>query len=110
MPRKTHVFQYPWDFVINQIFKEYGSKDFYKKFADGWYVFSPEITDEWRSTYMNGVWICHQEEFFNKIDTWKKKYTKLYPKDEIWYEVVVAYVLPLCAPLFFEQDYTPVND
>lgn len=109
MATKAHVFQYPWDFVINEIFKAYGSKEFYKKFKDGWYKFSQEITQEWQSVYMNWVGICHQEEFFNNIDKWKKKYTKLYPDDTIWYEVVVAYILPLAAPLFFEQDNTPVN-
>ena len=110
MATKAHTFQYPWDFVINEIFYEYWSKEFYKKFKDGWYKFSPEITKEWQSVYMNWVGICHQEEFFNNIDKWKKKYNKLYPNDTIGYEVVVAYILPIAAPLYFELDTTPVND
>ena len=106
----THKFQYPWDFVINKIFKEYWSKEFYKKFKDAEYKFTPEITKEWTEVYMSWVGICHQEEFFNNIDEWKKSFEEEFPNNEIGYELVVAYILPLCAPLFFEQDNTPVND
>lgn len=109
MTQKTHIFQYPWDFVINEIFKEYGSKEFYKKFKDGWYKFSPEITLEWQSVYMNWVGICHQEEFFNKIVKWKNKFCKAFPTDTIGYEVIVAHILPIAAPLFFEQDNHTIN-
>lgn len=110
MATKAHVFQYPWDFIINEIFKKYGSKDFYKKFKDWWYKFSPDVTNEWREVYMNWVWICSQSEFFTFVDKIKTKYTKNYPDDTIWFEVVVAYILPIAAPLFFEQDNTPIND
>lgn len=98
-----HKFLYPWDYVINLIFKEYGSKDFYKKFKDGGYIFSPEVTKEWRDIYMNWVGICSQDEFFTNIDLWRSKYYKEYPKTTEAYEIIVAHILPIAAPLFHEQ-------
>lgn len=103
MTAKLPTFALPWDYIINLIFKEYGSKSFYKKFKDGWYKFSKEITKEWGDVYMNWSWVCSQHDFFTKIDSWKNKFKRNFPNDTIGYEIIVAHILPVCAPLFFEQ-------
>lgn len=99
---KTKVKVLPWDFVIDLIFKTYGSKQFYSKFKKQ--RFSKDITEEWHSTYMNWVWICSQDDFFSHIIKWKAKFDKEYPNNNPDYETVVAHILPIAAPLFFEQD------
>lgn len=98
----------PWDFVIDLIFKQYGSKEFYTKFKAGKKKFSKEITKEWQETYMNWAWLVSQEEFFTTIMKWRAKFEKKFLDDNpFFYEIVLEHILPLCAPKFFEQDNTP---
>lgn len=95
----------PWDFVIDLIFKEYWSKEFYAKFKANGRIFTPEIEWEWISNYMWDIGMVHQDEFFRTIDSWKPKYDKKYNQSAYpTYEAVIAHILPLCAPTFFEQD------
>lgn len=91
----------PWDWVIDLIFKEYGSKEFYKKFKDGKKVFTTEITKEWRDTYMSAIGMVAQEDFFKKAWEWKDAYEKKFK--ELPYSVVLAHIISLSAPTFFEQ-------
>ena len=91
----------PWDFIIDKIFKEYGSKDFYKQFKDGGYAFTPEITKRWQEEYMGEVWVVPMIEFFEKIYSWKPPYGKKFT--QIDYDTVIAHILPIAAPTFFEQ-------
>lgn len=106
---KTKVKVPPWDFVIDLIFKTYGSKEFYAKFRKWMKRFTPEITKQWQSEYMNWVGICSQDEFFSNIIKWKAKFAKEYPSCPIDYETVIAHILPVAAPVFFEQDNTSVT-
>ena len=94
----------PWDYIIDKIFKEYGSKDFYSKYRKGWYKFSPEVTSEWRKVYMNGCGVVHQNELFVKLTSWKPLWEKKFKDIPISFETMISHVLPICAPLFFEQE------
>lgn len=92
----------PWDFIIDKIFKEYGSKDFYKEFKEGWYKFSPEITIQWQKDYMNeSIWVVQMTEFFAKVYSWKPSFEKKFKSFD--YDTVIAHILPIAAPTFFEQ-------
>lgn len=91
----------PWDFIIDKIFKEYWSKDFYKQFKSGWYRISPEINKRWCDEYMGNVGIVPMVEFFEKIYEWKPSYEKKFK--DIDYDTLIAYLMPICAPTFFEQ-------
>ena len=91
----------PWDFIIDKIFKEYGSKDFYKQFKDGGYAFTPEITKRWQEEYMGEVWVVPMIEFFEKIYSWKPRYESKF--SHIDYDTVIAHIIPIAAPTFFEQ-------
>jgi len=107
--KKTPVKVKPllWDYVIDLIFKEYWSKDFYKKFKDWGKKFTPDITEEWQTIYMNWVWLVPHQEFFDKLATWKDKFLKEYGNwNPFLYEVVIWHILPVCAPKFIEQDST----
>lgn len=90
----------PWDFIIDKIFKEYGSKDFYKTFKDSWYDFWV-VTSQWREEYMGEVGVVPMLEFFDKIYSWKPSFEKKFNKFD--FDTVIAHILPLCAPTFFEQ-------
>ena len=74
----------PWDFIIHALVKEYGSKDFYKRFRNEEYIMTEELFQEWKDDYVNGTWMVDPEEFVNfalktkmefeikyKFDTWR---------------------------------------
>lgn len=101
MPTIKKNISIPWDFIIDKIFKEYGSKDFYKQFKDWGYAFSPEITKRWQEEYMSEVWVVPMIEFFEKIYSWKPSFEKKFTSFD--YDTVIAHILPIAAPTFFEK-------
>jgi len=47
------------------------------------------------------IGIVPMNEFFEKIYSWKPRYEARF--SHIDYDTVIAHILPICAPTFFEQ-------
>ena len=50
---------------------------------------------------MGGVGVTNMIEFFERIYSWKPLYEKRFK--DVDYYTVIAHIIPICAPTFFEQ-------